>query len=256
MYTTQFQAGLGMIHETMDLLRLWEPGMGARDLSRKAVAEGTFARTTARRTENIVTEMFAPRYLVQDGRPAAWLKKLVERGATHEDLKQLFYLYTARAQRILYDFVAEAYWPRYATGGSHLGKNESVRFIEKALVDGRMQKRWTDSTIKRVSGYLLGVCADMGLLEEGARSDRAIRHFAIRPKVALYLAHELHFSGLGDRSVTSHPDWALFGLEPNESLNEVKKLAHDGHLIIQAAADLVQIAWKYKTMEDCIDAIA
>ena len=26
-YTTQLQAGLGMIPEAMDLLRLWEPGM-------------------------------------------------------------------------------------------------------------------------------------------------------------------------------------------------------------------------------------
>ena len=255
-YTTQFQAGLGMIHETVDLLRLWEPGMSARELSRKAVAEGTFARTTARRTENIVTEMFAPRYLVHGGRPAQWLKVLVKRGLPQDDLRQLFFIYTARAQHILHDFVTEVYWPRYATGGTHLSKNDSVRFIQKALQEGRMQKQWTDSTVRRVSGYLLGVCADMGLLEEGMRSDRAIRHFAIRPKVALYLAHELHFTGHGDLAVTRHPDWALFGLEQHESLNEVKRLANDGHLIVQAAADLVQIAWKYKTMEACIDAIA
>ena len=255
-YTTQLQAGLGMVNETVDLLRLWEPGMNARDLSRKAVAEGAFARTTARRTQNIVTEMFAPRYLVQNGEPALWLKQLLERGLPMDDLKQLFFLYTARAQHIYADFVREVYWPRYASGAGHVDRNDSVRFIQKALMEGRMQKIWTESSVKRVSGYLLGTAADMGLLEAATRSDRAIRHFAIRPKVALYLAHELHFAGNNDLIVTRHPDWALFGLEPNESLGEVKKLAHDGHLIIQAAADLVQIAWKYTTMQDCIDAIA
>ncbi len=255
-YTTQLQAGLGMVHETVDLLRLWEPGMNARELSRKAVAEGTFARTTARRTMNIVTEMFAPRYLVADGQPALWLKQLLERGLPMDDLKQLFFLYTARAQHIFGDFVVEVYWPRYSSGATHVGRNDSVRFIQKALMEGRMQKTWTDSSVKRVSGYILGTASDMGLLESASRGDRAIRHFAIRPKVVLYLAYELHFAKNSDLQVTRHPDWALFGLEPNESLNEIKKLAHDGHLIIQAAADLVQIAWKYPTMQDCIDAIA
>lgn len=255
-YTTQLQAGLGMVHETVDLLRLWEPGMTARELSRKAVAEGTFARTTARRAANIVTEMFAPRYLVQDGLPAQRLKQLLERGLALEDLKQLFFIHTARAQHIFNDFVTDVYWPRYASGATHIGRDDSVRFIRKAMLEGHMQKTWTESSVKRVSGYLLGTAADLALLEHASRGDRAIKHFAIRPKVALYLAHDLHFAGNNDLMVTRHPDWALFGLEPNESLNEVKKLAHDGHLIIQAAADLVQIAWKYPTMQSCIDAIA
>ena len=180
-YTTQLQAGLGMVNETVDLLRLWEPGMSTRELGRKAVAEGTFARTTARRAENIVREMFAPRYLVQNGQPALWLKQLLEHGLQMEDLKQLFLLYTARAQHIFADFVVDVYWPRYASGATHVGRNDSVRFIQKALMEGRMQKIWTESSIKRVSNYLLGTASDMGLLEAASRSDRAIRHFSIRP---------------------------------------------------------------------------
>jgi len=255
-YTTQLQAGLGMVNETMDLLRLWEPGMTARDLSRKAVTEGTFARTTARRTENIVKEMFGSRYLTAGDLPARWLKQLQERGLNQEDLKQLFFLYTARANKVFGEFVKEVYWPRYSSGAKHMGRPDSQRFIVEGLQTGHMQKAWTESTIKKVSGYVLGTASDFGLLEDTARGDRAIRHFAIRPKVVLYLAHELHFAGCGDMTMVRHPDWALFGLEPQEAVNEVKKLAHDGHLIVQATADLVQIAWKYKTMQDCIDGIA
>ena len=92
-YTTQLQAGLGMIHETLDLLRLWQPGDSAARLAEKAVAAGTFSRATARRARNIVAEMFAPRFLSDAGRSACSLKQLLESGANVEDLKQLFFLY-------------------------------------------------------------------------------------------------------------------------------------------------------------------
>jgi hypothetical protein len=37
-YTTQLQAGLGMIDETLDLLRLWQPGDTPKQLCENAQA--------------------------------------------------------------------------------------------------------------------------------------------------------------------------------------------------------------------------
>jgi hypothetical protein len=73
-----------------------------------------------------------------------------------------------------------------------------------------------------------------------------------------YLAawNDLHFSGLSDFALTCHPDWRLFGLEPHEVINQLRNLANDGHLIVQATPELVDITWKYKSMEDCARAIA
>ena len=48
--------------------------------------------------------------------------------------------------------------------------------------------------------------------------------------------------------------WALFGLDRFAVLQELRKIS--AHLIVQSAGDLVRIAWKYKSMEDCIDGIA
>jgi len=245
-----------MIDETIGLLRLWERGDSPSRLSEKAIQSGLFSRTTARRARNIVEEMFAPRYLVQQGQPAAALKSLVERNLPGDDLSQLFFLHTARAQAIFGDFVTEVYWPRYSAAAVCLTRAEAETFVYRALDTGRMQKRWTETTIRRVSGYLLGCCGDFGLTDSGGRGERVIRRFALRPRVALYLAHELHFSGATDQALTQHSDWRLFGLEPHEVVLQLKSLAHDGHLIIQAAANLVQIAWKYPTMEDCVRAIA
>lgn len=255
-YTTQLQAGLGMIPETLALLQVWEPGMSATTLEGKAIAEGIFARTTARRTRNLVLEMFAPRYLADSGATATRLKGLLARRAPDEVLRQLFFLFTARAQAILADFVTEIYWPKYSGGAQHLTKADAEAFILRALDEGRMASRWSEETIFRVSGYLLGCCIDFGLLGEGTRVQRPIQRFALRPEAALYLAHDLHFARVGDMALVAHPDWQLFGLLRQEVIQLLGTIGRDGHLIIQSSGELVQISWKYETMEECLDAIA
>jgi hypothetical protein len=245
-----------MIQETFDLLRLWQPGDMPKQLCDKAIEMGVFSRATARRARNIVIEMFAPRFLADSGKSAAYLKRLVELNTPPDDLTQLFFLYTTRAQAIFAEFLTDVYWPRYSAGATRLGRVDAEAFIYRGLDNGRMHKRWAESTVKRVAGYLVGCCADFGLLSDSGRSDRAVRRFSMRPKVALYLVYDLHFSGLTDFAITRHSDWRAFGFEVHEVINQIKGLAYDGHLIVQATSDLVDVAWKYRSMEECIDAIA
>ena len=100
-------------------------------------------------------------------------------------------------------------------------------------------------------GYVYAVAAALPQEFVSAHGKR----FAIRPETALYLAHELHFASLSDAAVVRHPDWRLFGLEGGDVLRVLKTLGHDGHLVIQSSADLVQVSWKYRTMEDCLHAL-
>jgi len=255
-YTTQLQAGLGMINETLDLLRLVEPGDTPTRLSGRVIDAGLFSRTTARRAHNIVAEMFAPRYLVRGDQPARFFRSLLTARLPLEDIRQLFFLQTARAQAVFADFVVHVYWPRYGAGARTLSRTEAETFVHRALDSGRMQKRWTETTIKRVSGYLIGCCTDFGLLADAGRAARPIIPFSIRPRVALYLAYNLHFSGQSDMNIARHADWQLFGLDAQEPLAELKRLAQNGHLIVQATPDLVQISWKYRSLEDLAHALA
>ncbi len=254
-YTTQLQAGLGMIPETLDLLRLWEPGMIPARLAEKVIEEGLFSRTTARRARNLAVEMFAPRYLGSKGEAASHLKFLQNHRFPHEALVQLCFLYTAKAQRIFADFVVEVYWAKYSGGAAVITRKDAEGFVLRSLDTGKMTVRWSESTVRRVSGYLLGCCADFGLVAEGGRSERTIQRFSIRAEVALYLAHELHFAGLSDTAITQHPDWLLFGFIPGEVLNRLKSLSHDGHFLIQSSGELVQISWKYRNMFELLHAL-
>ena len=253
-YTTQLQAGLGLLEETRQLLQVYQPGMSASQLYEAALASGRFPLITARRLRNIVAECFAPRYM-RDPYVAGHLKLLINRFTTAE-LNQLLFLYTARANLVLADFVREVYWARYSAGRNDLQLEDARTFVTNSVREGKTQKPWSETTIKRISSYLMGCCADYGLLTTTGRNQRTISAYRILPKVAAYLAYDLKFSGLGDNQIVSSSDWDLFGLERADVRDQLKRLSLQGLLIFQAASDIVHIGWTYKSMEELIDVVA
>ncbi|MFT6508080.1 MAG: hypothetical protein ACJAUK_002182 [Colwellia polaris] len=253
-YTTQLSAGLGLREETKGLFELWQPGMNTQELCEVALDSGSFPNVTARRLRNIVAECFFPRYLRNEG-VAQQVKALLPILSSSE-MSQVFYLYTARSNYILADFVKNVFWQKYASGYQSIHVEDSKSFVELGLQDGKMKKPWSETTIKRVSSYILGCLVDYGFMEVINRSERRLTPPRISDYVAVYLAYELHFSGLGDNAVINHPDWQLFGLSPEDVREELKALAVNRHWIIQAAGDVVQISWAYKNMEEVIDVIA
>ena len=253
-YTTQLQAGQGLLEETRQLLQVYQPGMSAPQLYEAALASGRFPLVTARRLRNIVSECFAPRYM-RDPNVASRLKSLVDCFTTTE-LNQLLFIYTARANLVLADFVREVYWARYSAGRNDLQLEDARTFVANSVREGKTQKPWSETTIKRISSYLMGCCADYGLLTTTGRNQRSIAAYRILPKVAAYLAYDLKFSGLGDNQIVSSSDWDLFGLERADVRDQLKRLSLQGLLIFQAASDVVHIGWTYKSMEELIDVIA
>ena len=253
-YTTQLQAGLGLIEETRQLFQVYQPGMTSTQLYDTALESGRFPLVTARRLRNIVAECFAPRYL-RNQQVAVQLKLLAGR-LTVPELNQLMLIYTARANLVLADFVREVYWVRYSAGRNEIDLEDARTFVLNSVREGKTQKPWSETTIKRISSYLMGCCVDYGLLINNGRNQRLIAAYRILPKVAAYLAYELKFSGLGDNQIVSHPDWALFGLERADVRDQLKRLSLQSLLIFQAASDVVHIGWTYKSMEELTDVIA
>jgi len=129
LYTTQLSAGLGLLDETRQLLQVYQLGMSASQLHDAALASGRFPLVTARRLRNIIVECFSPRYL-RKPYVALRLKTLVDR-FTPAELNQLFFLYTARANLLLADFVREVYWPRYAAMCMNLLRTASGKAKQK-----------------------------------------------------------------------------------------------------------------------------
>ena len=218
---------------------------------------GLFPNVTARRIRNVVVECFAPRYLTSTKGmvPAQYLKMLMSK-ITSAELIQLMFLFTCRANPILGDFIRQVYWARYEGGYTQITNEDARIFVERGIDDGKTVKRWSETTIRRVSAYLTGCCGDYGLLERGQRSIRPITPFRITSIAVAYLAYELHFSGVGDNAILLHEDWQLFGLAREDVLDELKRLSLKGLLIVQAAGDVIRISWTQSNMETLCDALS
>ena len=253
-YTTQLQAGLGLREETTSLFELWRPGMNTQGLCEASLDSGLFPKVTARRLRNIVSECFFPRYL-RNPELANHVKALLPLLLPQEK-NQIFFLYTARSNLILAEFVKNVFWQKYASGNPSIGLEDARLFVVQGLQEGKMKKPWSETTIKRVSSYLLGCLLDYGFLTLENRNERRLTPPRMSAKVAVFMAYELHFAGLGDNSVINHPDWQLFGLSPQDVKEEFKSFALNRHLIMQSAGHVVQISWTYKSMEDVINVIA
>jgi len=255
-YTVALAKGQGMVSETILILKAWQPGMSPAELSRLLREQGLIPKASARRCSDLVKDVFAPRYLCDSGRPAGHLRALVEANVGSEKLRQLFLLHTARANAILFDFITEVFWKHYAAGATMLQTHEAVSFILGAHSTGRIPRTWSESMRIRMARYLLACLTDFGLARDRLKGGKEIRPFAILGSTTLYLAHEAHFAGQSDHAVLDHADWKLFGLDRQGVLEELRKVAAEGHFIVQFSGDLLRISWKYKTMEECLDGIA
>lgn len=254
-YTVQLGAGLSLIEETPVLLDLWQEGMNGNDLYRAALASGYFPTMSARRLHDFISVGFAQRYLNQNPPPARFLKQL-QHTLPKREFDQLLYIYTCRVHAMLADFTRDVYWPAYAAGKQELTNQEARAFAAAAVREGKTRTAWTDNMIRRAGSGVTGCLAEFGLLEAGQRSTRQILPYRLEPNVAVYLAYDLHFAGHGDNRIIHHEDWALFGLEPDDVLEELKRLALRGFFIVQSAGGVIRIGWSYKCMQELIDVFA
>lgn len=255
-YTVALAKGQGMASETILLLKAWKEGMGAVELKRYVIANGLLPKATTYRTSDLVSRVFAPRYLSNGATGAKNLKQLLRLGVPADRLLQLFLIYTARANLILRDFITTVYWHHYNAGSRVLQRQDALDFMKSARAGGHMPKNWSDAMKTKMTRYLLSALTDFRLTRDLPQGRREIVPYNIQPTTTLYLAHEAHFSGLSDHAVLDHADWKLFGLDRQRRLEELRKVAAEGHFIVQFSGDLLRISWKYKTMEECLDGIA
>jgi hypothetical protein len=252
-YTTQLQAGLGLIEETKLLLSIYQPDMTLAQLHETALTSGLFPMVSARRLTNIIGECFSPRYVKTDA--ARHLKKIYPHLPTAV-FNQFLLVFTALANQVLMDFITEVYWNRYAGGHDTVSTNDAKEFVIHAVNEGKTIRPWSETTIKRVSSYLVGCCADYGLLSKGRGAARQIQPVQLQHHPLFFFAYWLHFSGFGDNRILNHDIWRLFGLTPDDVKENLAGIAKKDWLIVQSAGQFTRISWRFNRLSEVADVIA
>lgn len=187
--TTKLNAGLVMVMETRLLLDLWKLGDTSETLYVRALQSRHLPQVSARWLRNIIVECFFPRYR-RCNIPTAILKHLSTSTAIWE-WQQLLLLLTARANRILHDFVRQVYWPAYAAGKTLLTRQEARHFVQDAVAVGLTSEWGTSQPIGVERAALhhfvwldrLRIRIDPGGLPDGSDGDhhRGSKHLVAAP---------------------------------------------------------------------------
>jgi hypothetical protein len=255
-YAILLQKGLAMFDETISLFNIWQPGMSSTELSKLALSTGVLSRSTEYRVKDIITRVFFWRYFIDEENPAKYLKQLNENHYSHDEFVDILKLYICRTNQALYDFIIEIYWPKFIAGNEYLTKDDSIIFLKEAMMRGYMKKTWSDPQIIRIASNMLGILEEFRMLNKTIEGKRKIIAKVFTDNFLLYLSHELHFSNISDIGMVEHADWQLLGMKKNDVIRNLERISYRGFFIFQNAGDLIRITWKYKSMEEFIDAIS
>lgn len=246
-YNASLNQGTSVINETLLLLDLYKVGMTSGEML-KLVVETNYLSTTERRARNLIKEVFYPRLV--NGNPARplWLQQIRRKGLLLHDFTELLMIYCARVNALYYDFILNMLNSYRRLGIVRITRKDIDIYIEDALKSNDI--KWSDSTIRTTATRLFTAtngfnqCNRKGELLSCHPSDFTV----------LYLMHELHFMGLSDIAISEDSDWSLFGMQQSDVIGRILELNLRGGYIAQHTGDLLTISWKYKSMEEFIDA--
>jgi bacteriophage exclusion system BrxA-like protein len=254
-YTQALAKGGALLAETRILLLAWRPDEESAALGERVLREDLPGRATARRVLDIV-RVFTLRFLTPTDTPARHLCTLVAGNSPRQLYSDLVFYYTALRENLLRDFVVQGYWPAVRAGRLTLSNQDVRSLILDAELDGRIRAPWSAEIKRDMAGRVMMALTDFGLLAELKPAKREILPYRPADGTLVYLAYLLHGEGVTDASLAEQPAWTVFGLEPQDVWNRLDALAGDSWFIVQRAGQVVQITWKYSTMEEVVHALA
>jgi hypothetical protein len=255
-YTIRICKGTAILSETRTLLQEWQPADTRGDLAQRTLEKDLLGKATAHRVNDIVRKAFAPRFLLPDPWAARHVKRLLAKRPVGDWFGNLCALHAARADAFVRDAVTVLLCRARDEGRLALSVDAVMSFLSRAEEEGKMEAPWSWETKRKVARGLLKMLTEFGFLRRAARGPREIRAFRPEPIAVAYLAFDLHFKGLTDMAVVSHPDWEVWVLDEPAVRAALDDLSRHGLWVFQAAGSVVRITWNVSSMEEAVDVIA
>lgn len=248
-YNSDLLKGTGLIQETIQLIDYYEPGISKQEFTAKVIDYNTLGKAHENRIKDIVHHVFYKRYLKEGEETVLELQTLRSKFVSLEQLSHILLMLTAKANPILFDFIVEVFHKEIKKGEQNLPNKAALDFIELAIKEGRIERNWAKSTKQKVSEHINACLIDFKLID---RNKQILPQY-IDDFVFNYWLHKLHFSGVTDNNLMAHPDWQLWGIEPQEWLQIVNRLSYKGFFVFQYSGELTHITWNYKSVKEFIN---
>jgi hypothetical protein len=250
-YTAELQKTTGALDELRQVFHQWEPGMERSILTQRVVESGALGRSSTTRARDIVNRTFAQRFLLPDDRPARRISIALSSGIDRASFRDLVFLYTLRAQPLIYDFLVERYWPAAFSGHQEIPGSEIVAFLEDVAGTERMPEPWSMSVMQRVARNLGKTLTDFGFFEDRRSPVRRIRYWSVSPFLFSYVLIERHQDGVTDTSLVRLPEWGAMGMAERDVVDRCARLSGTtAPFQFQYAGDMARFSWRYATLEE------
>lgn len=244
-YNTNLAKGTGFVNETLTLMEFFEEGDSKKKFLEKCISSNILNKSTEHRTKDVISLVFFDRYWKSNSSSVSYLKEMRHNGLSLDALLSLFYVYTARANLVFYDFVLEM---MVESNNQKITTSLAKSFLLNAI-STNMAPPWSDSMIKRVSSYLITCLRDFDLLNDNGYLDIRFPD----QKVVNYLLHELHFEGKKVDEIVMDKTWKLLGLSKYEVIKEIEKISFKGTFIFQYSGEITKVSWNYESMDEFIE---
>ncbi|MBK8935329.1 MAG: DUF1819 family protein [Chloroflexi bacterium] len=222
-YTIGLSKSASAIDELRLLLEMWQPGEDVHNFLIRVREAGVLGKQTAQRTSDIVLRVFRVRLLQPNELPARWLQQVWQQQREVRLLRELLFLYTARADAFLYDFTIEAYWPRHHAGNLYLTLDDVYHFIRNAYANGLIPAPGLPRHKRKSRGAFWGA-ARFRFAARRTTSAAGNYHLPRRRFHGGLPGLRLHLAGLSNGRLVEHPDWRLFGLDRPRALARLAEL--------------------------------
>ncbi len=246
--------GTASLDELNTLFLNWDNQEAPASFARRVQTDGILTKATAKRASDLVLLVFRPWFLEPTIRAAQTMKFLAQANAERQIMKELIFLFKARAELVLYDYVTERFWATYEEGALYLKTSEIEEFLRFAQQNGNVERSWAAYTQQRLAQGILGALKDVGILREEKRHLYAFSLLEISPFTVAYLAYDLHLRGQTDSALVEHSDWKLFGMNRSRVLERLSELGEQGGMVVQQAGSVVRVTWLYQSIDEVLDA--
>ena len=253
-YTIAICKGAALLQPTRQMVQLWEPSMSQEGLYQAAVTSGVFGPRSAYRAKDIVSRVFAPRFLRPTNWPARCLKACVAASLPNDVFADLILVFSARNDALLSDFLTKVFWPAARLNRPYLAISDAINLIEQGEMEHRIDEPWSPTVKTKIARGLLGALRDCGYLGSERVANRSITKHACSWRTCIVLAAVHYFEGTCHELVKH--DWQCLGLREEESAQILADHAAKVGVVVQMGGGAMKIAWPAQTIEGVISGIA
>jgi hypothetical protein len=242
---SRLQKGGALLGDMRRLVGVWPPELRGEDISSfvmKALAKPSLAR--ARET---YIRVFRPRFLEGDP-PQAWRQaRVLEDAGVNPETARAFYLWiTARAERLVYEYVTNELMEARATSDQRIDVEDAMRWLRSRLQ--ATGKEWSPTVTRKVARGLLASLRDFGILQGVVVKTIAPPHCP--PDAFALIAFVLHSLGTSGQALLDHRDWRLFLFNGRDVERAFLECHQRGWLNFQAAGAICRIDFPKDTLKE------